>query len=143
MWSHRLPMRIELALPLALLVIASCSRDEDARKLLADMESFQENVEGAMRDSPDEAGVAKAEALVAAQSGVLRTRYADVSSGKLSSGTLVVIPTRCAGNAQAADVGRSYVQIGLAKANASADLRDRLMTRIDAMRATLATICGL
>lgn len=106
-------MRNRLVFALGLAGLVACARDDDARKLLSDMATLQEGVQSAMHDSPDEAGVSKAEGLAAAQRAPLHARDVDVSSGKLSANVLVQIPTRCAGDAGAAKVGQDYVKSAL------------------------------
>lgn len=123
-------------------LLVACSQDDEARKLLADMTVFQDALQAAMRDSPDEAGIAKAEALVLAQSPALHARYVDLAPARLSPGTLTLIPTRCAVNRGAAEVGRDYVMNGLEKRGEDATTRAELRARIEKLLASLDRICG-
>jgi hypothetical protein len=134
-------MRMTLGAATIALLLAACSRDEDARKLLADMATLQEGVQSAMRDSPDDAGIAKAEALVAAQSGPLHARFVDVNGGKLSAGVLLSFNPRCVSNESAAQIGEDYVMNALAKRGADAALKAQVLARTEKMKATLKGIC--
>lgn len=125
-----------VALALAL-TLAACSRAEDEKKLIADMATFQEAIETALQLSPDEAGIKKAEALVAAQSGPLHARYTKVDVSKRGG----VFPTRCAGNGQAIAIGEGYVKNALVKRGADEKLRAELLARTGKLKATLETIC--
>lgn len=122
-------------------LLLGCSRDEEARSVLSDMEKLQTEVSTAMQQSPSEAGVAAAEAAVAKAAPGLRARMTSLRGAKLSPATLSGMPTRCALNDAAASSGAAFVKQGLHARNAPLEERDRLNARLDKLKTEMRDLC--
>jgi len=133
-------MRFLTALVASTLLFA-CSRDREAQSVFSDMEKLQTDVRTAMEQSPDESGLASAEAAVAKSAPGLRERMTALRGVSLSAATLGAMPERCALNDAAASTGAAYVKQGLHKRNAPQAERERLGLRLDKLKTDLHDIC--
>ena len=132
-------MRSLTALVASTLLFA-CSRDREAQSEFSDMEKLQTDVRAALEQSPDEAGLAAAEAAVAKSAPGLRERMTSLRGASLRPATLGVMPERCALNDAAASTGAAYVKQGLHKSNAPQAERERLGLRMDKLKADMHDI---
>ena len=89
-----------------------------------------------MRESPDQAGVAKVEAAVEARGGALRARYKKVDqSSNAFNEPCVALGVR-------AKAGKGFLQNELVKRNADASTREALLVRMDRVHDKMSSICA-
>lgn len=121
------------------LFAAGCSRnrDHEAQALIDDLERLGDNVESIVRDSPDEAGLARAEALIGARGGPLHARVLvlDDARTSLSPAASLALTYACTRNTGSAQVVRDYVY------NAALKRKPELRKRGNEVGLALCNIC--
>jgi hypothetical protein len=129
---------IPLRMALVLLCVAACSRNRDAdeKALAGDLRAFDEEVESVVRASPDAAGVAKAEGIVAARAPALHTRLLALQGATLSPSASMDLVQVCAGDNHSASLNaRGYVYNAVLKTNPP------LRTRAEKLALSICEVC--
>src|SRR4051812_14517447 len=96
-----MPSRAPIASLLVLLLAAAagCHRGSAAKKALEDLQALDRAAEDAVRASPDDAGLTKAERMIDAQRDDLARR---ITATRAEPGSADALATRCASNQTAA-----------------------------------------
>jgi len=117
--------------------VAGCShRDEDAKKVVADLSALDDEVTAAVKASPNAAGLGKAEALVAAKAAAIRARVSSLKAADANDAATQSVASAClTKNDAAAANARDYVNNAVLKTD------DALRARAKKLSASLCEIC--
>jgi hypothetical protein len=116
--------------------VTACNRDGDAQNVIDELAALDKGVVNTLEKSPNEVGVAQAEALVNAKNASLHARVLDLTTGaRLSAAASMAMSHACVKNDQSAKIALDYLH------NAILNTNPELRKRGDALGAALCEIC--
>lgn len=124
------------AVAVAVLGVVACSnRDQEAQKLIDELGRLDETVKATVRDSPNDDGVAKAEALVGAERESLHERVVKMRAASLGPAASQALGNACLKSSMNAKLVKEYVMNAVLKTNPA------LVARANKLADSLCEIC--